>query len=141
MLASNGYKVGLIGGKADKEICSEIINSTKHDINDYSGAERITETLEYINKAIVVISNDSAAMHIAAARNKPVITIFGSTVREFGFEPYKVPHKLIEVAELSCRPCTHIGRAECPKKHFKCMKEIEPEEVYKSALKLINSRR
>ena len=77
MLAGAGYKVGLIGGKADKEICSEIINAAKHDINDYSGAVSIKETLEYINKAILVISNDSAAMHIAAARNKPVIAIFG----------------------------------------------------------------
>ncbi|MGZ4038771.1 MAG: glycosyltransferase family 9 protein, partial [Bacteroidia bacterium] len=52
---------------------------------------------------------------------------------EFGMYPYK-PHpasKLLEVKGLSCRPCSKLGYAACPKGHFKCMNEIEATAILK----------
>jgi heptosyltransferase-2 len=68
-------------------------------------------------------------MHVAAASGVPVMTIFGSSVREFGFQPYGVKNFILENKSLSCRPCSHIGKPECPKKHFKCMKDLTPQSV------------
>ena len=69
-------------------------------------------------------------MHMATAIQTPVLAIFGSTVKELGFFPYLAEARIIENSGLSCRPCSHIGRHYCPKKHFKCMEEVTPEKVY-----------
>jgi heptosyltransferase-2 len=66
-------------------------------------------------------------MHTATAVGIPVIAFYGSTVKEFGFTPYKAKNLILENNYLSCRPCTHIGRSSCPKKHFKCMKDVSPQ--------------
>lgn len=79
----------------------------------------------------VVISNDSGLMHIVCARKRPVISIFGSTVREFGFYPYNSDSKIFEVDGLKCRPCSHRGYDSCPKQHLHCMKKIEPENIFR----------
>jgi heptosyltransferase-2 len=76
-----------------------------------------------------IVSNDSGLMHTASAVGIPVIAIIGSTVKEFGFMPRGVRNLILENKSLSCRPCSHIGKSSCPKKHFKCMKEITPESV------------
>lgn len=137
MLANDGYEIGLIGGKDDFEICEQIAKSAKCKISNYSGTDSVQLSSELISSSILLVSNDSAAMHFAAAIQTPIVAIFGSTVPELGFAPYHSEHLIIET-ELSCRPCTHIGRANCPKKHFNCMKQISPKSVYYSALKLIS---
>jgi ADP-heptose:LPS heptosyltransferase len=68
-------------------------------------------------------------MHIAAAMKRKIVALFGSTVKEFGFFPIVTENKVVERPGLYCRPCSHIGRKECPEGHFRCMKEIEVDEV------------
>ncbi len=66
-------------------------------------------------------------MHIAAAFQKNIISVWGNTVPEFGMYPYmpSKESKIVEVKNLSCRPCSKIGFEKCPKGHFKCMNEID----------------
>ena len=68
-------------------------------------------------------------MHIAAAFRKPVLSLWGNTVPEFGMYPYydqaSVLNFLLQVKNLSCRPCSKIGYDECPLGHFKCMEMID----------------
>jgi len=61
----------------------------------------------------------------------------GSSVKEFGFFPYGVENKIIEVEGLDCRPCSHIGKESCPRKHFRCMLETTPEMVYRAAAEML----
>jgi heptosyltransferase-2 len=68
-------------------------------------------------------------MHIATAAGIPTIAIFGPTVKEFGFFPRAKNAIVLENKDLDCRPCTTIGLDHCPKGHFKCMREIEPNAV------------
>ncbi len=119
----------LIGGTADKETTDFILKNSSVEINDYSCSESILKTAEIIDKCGLLISSDSGVMHIAAARQTPVIAIFGSTVSEFGFAPYRVKSKIIQ-KDIPCRPCTHIGRSSCPKSHFKCMDLISVKDVF-----------
>jgi heptosyltransferase-2 len=79
-------------------------------------------------------------MHIAAARKRKVVAIFGPTVKELGFFPFGTESIVVENMQLHCRPCTHIGLAACPKGHFKCMNEISIEQVVESANTLLQSR-
>ncbi len=76
-------------------------------------------------------------MHLASLLQVPTIAIFGSTVKEFGFFPIYEKSLIIENKNLNCRPCSHIGRADCPEKHFKCMNEIQTELILEKVFELI----
>ena len=77
-----------------------------------------------------LLTNDTGLMHMAAAVGIPIVAIFGSTVKEFGFFPYRADATILENNDLWCRPCTHIGRKRCPLGHFNCMRKISVEQVY-----------
>ena len=70
-------------------------------------------------------------MHIAAALNKRVISIFGGTEKRLGFTPYNnaANNVMIENTNLSCRPCHKHGLSACPKGHFKCMNDLDMQKV------------
>lgn len=127
----------LLGGPKDSEICAHIKSAVERSVNDCSGSKSIIETAEYLDECSLLITNDTGVMHIAAARQVPICAIFGSTVREFGFAPYRVKHEIVE-KNLKCRPCTHIGRANCPKKHFDCMNKISPLDIMSSMERLLD---
>ncbi|MBK8944204.1 MAG: glycosyltransferase family 9 protein [Ignavibacteriae bacterium] len=128
----------LFGGKDDKEICEKISNKIPNSVN-LSNDDELLKTAEVMKKCKVVICNDSGLMHLALAVNIPVIAIFGSTVKEFGFAPYKGKSLVLENNSLSCRPCSHIGLAECPQKHFKCMLDITPQFVFQKTSEFIKN--
>lgn len=118
----------LLGSTADTDVCTAIANATQAPVIRADGAATIEQTVRVIDTCDAVVSNDSGVMHLAAARRKPVVAIFGSTVPAFGFAPYGTPHVVAE-HDVACRPCTHIGRSTCPKQHFACMRGIEVEAV------------
>ena len=80
-------------------------------------------------------------MHIAAALKKPIISIWGNTIPEFGMTAYygttEIKNKIFEVEKLSCRPCTKIGFDECPKKHFKCMQMQDIDAIVNITMKFV----
>jgi heptosyltransferase II len=78
--------------------------------------------------ARVIVSNDSAALHLGPALGVPTVGIFGSTVPAFGFAPRGPRDAVVETA-LSCRPCGVHGRSRCPLGHHRCMRDIEPGAV------------
>ncbi|MGA2295927.1 MAG: glycosyltransferase family 9 protein [FCB group bacterium] len=121
-------EIYLIGGVDDKPITDQIKSELNFEINDFSNSSSILKTAGIISQCNLLITNDTGVMHIAAARNVPVIAIFGSSVKDFGFTPYRVPNTIVE-KEVPCRPCSHIGRSKCPKKHFNCMMKIQVEDV------------
>lgn len=134
-LESAGYKVILFGGMDEAKSADEISRHLSGAIN-FCG-NNLSQTAANIKICRAVYTNDSGLMHLATAMEVPVIAFFGSTVKEFGFYPYKAKSIELEIKDLSCRPCTHIGRANCPKGHFKCMKEIKPELAFQSFKNLL----
>ena len=128
-LTQDGYMIVLFGGKIDKEICAELVNRISGAIN-LSNNDELLQTAADMKLCKAVICNDSGLMHTASAAGTKVIAIFGSTVKEFGFAPFNCSNLILENNSLTCRPCSHIGRSDCPKKHFDCMKDIKPEFVF-----------
>jgi heptosyltransferase-2 len=129
-LESAGYKIVLFGGLEEVELCFELENKIKNVLNLCNTS--ILQAGSDMKMCKAIYTNDSGLMHLASAVKVPVIAFFGSTVREFGFYPYKAKSIQLENENLSCRPCTHIGRKSCPKIHFKCLKEIKPELAFNS---------
>lgn len=136
-LELNGYKVVLFGGKDEQDTVGEIESQLKQPINLCN--DSILKTAANMKMCSLIYTNDSGAMHLACSVKVPVIAFFGSTVREFGFFPYKAQNVVLELDNLPCRPCTHIGRKSCPLTHFKCMRDITPELAFKSLQRLQTS--
>ena len=131
-----GLRIALLGGRSDIEICARLSEKIKDSLNLCSNNE-LFQTAAAMRRCKAVVCNDSGLMHLACAVGVPVITIFGSSVREFGFAPYKCKNLILENKNLKCRPCSHIGRESCPKGHFKCMRDILPEQLLAAVTQLM----
>tara|TARA_Y100001958_G_scaffold95620_1_gene65584 strand:- start:2993 stop:3970 length:978 start_codon:yes stop_codon:yes gene_type:complete len=105
------------------EVLSKLNKNTK--IYNYCGKLSIPESASILKLSKTVYSHDTGFMHIAAALNKNVVSIFGSTHPDLGFYPYRTSFSIIQNNNLDCRPCTKIGLSSCPVGHFKCMMDIK----------------
>ncbi len=133
------FPIVLAGGKEDYEV-GEFIKSGESNVINLCGSISINGTASIIEQSSLVISHDTAVMHIAAAYKKDVLSVWGNTVPEFGMYPY-LPGENSVVFErngLKCRPCSKIGFKKCPKKHFKCMKGIKTAEISETANNILS---
>ena len=108
------------GSETDMIIC-RLIEANCSNVINLCGKLNINELANVIFYSDFVICNDSAILHLAEALGKKAVAVFGSTVKEFGFFPQLKQSKVLEIIDLKCRPCTHIGRENCPEGHFNCM--------------------
>ncbi|MFP4528308.1 MAG: glycosyltransferase family 9 protein, partial [Candidatus Kapaibacterium sp.] len=123
-----GASIATFGGAADVDICRFIISLARANIRDLSGSTSIARTASRLDEYDLLVTNDTGMMHIAAARRVPVVAIFGSTVPELGFAPWGTLSQIVRT-NLRCQPCTHIGREDCPKGHFRCMLDLNPVDI------------
>jgi heptosyltransferase-2 len=129
-LAADDYRVFLIGGAEDRELCQSIVaRAGSERVHSYAGDLTILQSAELIRRSRVLICNDSAPMHLALAVGTPVVAIFGATVPAFGFAPYGPQDRVVEITGLSCRPCSIHGGNRCPIETFECMRNISSTMV------------
>lgn len=124
--------VVVVGGMAEYEIGEHIRAQSGWRVLSFCGKLDLLESAALLEKASVVCANDTGMLHIAEALNVPVVGIYGPTVQQFGFFPILPQSKVVEVKNLKCRPCTKMGKNNCPKKHFNCMKQISADRVYET---------
>lgn len=127
------FPIVLIGGAEDSEKGERIVKAVGTRIFNACGKFGINQSAALIKMAMLVLTNDTGMMHIAAAFRKKIISFWGNTDPRFGMTPY-LPNDanssiLFEVTGLSCRPCSKLGFDACPKGHFDCMQKISEEEV------------
>jgi len=135
------WPVVLLGGPEDRENGQAIRNlSENKQVLNSCGELSLNESASLVRQAGIIISNDTGLMHIAAAFKKPIISIWGNTVPEFGMYPYEPDNSekvvIAEVKGLSCRPCSKIGYEKCPKKHFKCMMDQDEAFIVNEVMRL-----
>ena len=118
-------QVVLLGGPEDAERGEFIAKSAGKHVFNACGKFKLDQSAFLIKMSEKVISHDTGLMHIAAAFNKPIFSVWGNTIPEFGMYPYQVDQSYIfQVSDLTCRPCSKIGHEACPKGHFKCMNNL-----------------
>ena len=126
----------LLGDKSDFAIGELLVKDIGKNIFNACGIFSLNESAALVKSSFRVISNDTGLMHIAAAFKKDIVSVWGNTIPGFGMYPYygeknvaaKKPESiLLEVSNLSCRPCSKIGFEKCPRGHFKCMLEIQED--------------
>ncbi len=122
------YPVVFLGGKEDEAYGQKVksaIRNSQSAILNAAGQYSLNQSASLVRQAKVVVTNDTGLMHIAAAFKKPVVSIWGNTIPEFGMSPYygnnQIQNSKFEVQNLNCRPCSKLGYDSCPKRHFNCM--------------------
>jgi ADP-heptose:LPS heptosyltransferase len=121
----------LLGGKEDVIKAEMVSIEVGKTCFNSCGKFNLNQSASIVKQSIAVISHDTGLMHIAAALKKKIISVWGSTVPEFGMYPYLPAEgsEAMEMKGLPCRPCTKIGYETCPLGHFKCMNLIDENKI------------
>ena len=120
----NGWQVLLFGSDKDIPVTTQINVLTQNQCIDLGGKTKLGEAIDLMSLCDTIVSNDSGLMHVAAALNKQLIAIFGSS------DPFHTPpmnaSAVIEYLGLECSPCF---KRTCPLKHLNCLKQITPTKI------------
>lgn len=135
------YQVVLIGGAEDKTLCENLIKDEGKSVYIAAGDFSFIETVELLKSCSLLICNDSAPTHLGICADIPVLTVYCSTVPEFGFYPYNNNSDYISFDELDCKPCGIHGFNNCPTGTYDCAKLLDPNLVISKVESLISSAR
>lgn len=135
-LQRHGFSVWLIGSAKDQEVAEKIIALGNPACRNLCGSTGLDDAIALLSCAQLVISNDSGLMHLAAALDRPMLALFGSSSPQF--TPPLSPHAEVIKLELKCSPCF---KRECPLGHFNCMNQLTPEIVWKKIERMQSIRR
>lgn len=121
--------VVLLGGPEDLERGSWIAEKLGPRVYNACGSIRFEAAAFLVSRARAVLTHDTSLMHVAAAFNKKIVSVWGHNIPEFGNEAFRVDQSFKIGLELPCRPCSKNGSESCPKGHFRCMRDIPEAEV------------
>jgi ADP-heptose:LPS heptosyltransferase len=124
--------VVVLGGKEDATTGQLLEKDFADKVFSACGKFSIHQSASIVKQADKVITSDTGLMHIASAFKKDIISLWGNTIPGFGMYPYlpSKNSKILEVKNLSCRPCSKLGYRKCPKGHFRCMQDIEVNAIF-----------
>ncbi len=120
--------VVILGGPGDRAAAEAIAAVGGDAAASAAGSFSLTGTAALLKRSRALVSCDTGVLHLATAVGTPLVGLYGPTVEEFGFFPYRARATVLQ-RELSCRPCSTHGGPVCPLGHHRCMTEITPEEV------------
>ena len=131
LIEHKNFNFVLLGGNSEQEMAEKIMAGAGSNVVNLCGKLSINQSASVVSQARLVISNDTGLMHIAAAFQKKILSVWGNTVPQLGMHPYLPGEgsRMLEVKGLKCRPCSKLGKHECPKKHFECMNRISEASI------------
>jgi len=128
LAAQQGYAVWLIGSPKDATIGEAIVAASNGGCVNLCGKTSLEDAIDLIAAASLVISNDSGLMHVAAALQRPLLALYGSSSPVF--TPPLSPLAQVVRIDIACSPCF---KRECPLRHFDCMRKLTPAAVWQHA--------
>src|SRR5690348_13862272 len=129
-------RIVVIGSGGDAPLADAVSAAEPSAINA-AGELSLLASAELIGRCGVVVTNDSAPLHLASAMGTPTVAIFGPTVPDFGFGPLAPLASVVGEDTLPCRPCDRHGPQHCPLGHHRCMRDLAPALVAERALTLL----
>lgn len=131
---AEGWDIWFFGSKQDESVIESIREALDAPTTSYAAKIDLMQTIDLFASVSAVVSNDSGLMHLAAALEKPVVAIYGSTSPIFT-PPLGVKAKVVQ-NKVACSPCF---KRTCPLDHFACMREVTPNKVSKALQELETS--
>ncbi len=122
-LVHQGMRVSVIGDASVADVARDLPG-----VGNLAGKTSMQEAAQIVASASILVANDSAPVHLASLQNVPVLAIFGPTIPEFGFGPFSRYSAVVE-QNLTCRPCSDHGTADCPLGTHECMNTITVDMV------------
>lgn len=136
---SKGYGVVILGGADDAASADAIEQSVGADILNLTGKLSLLESAAVVSRLQLLVTNDSAPLHLASARGIPVVAAFCATIPEFGFGPWNVPSEVVGVDGLPCRPCGSHGSQTCPTGTWACINQLPAAAVIAAGERLLQN--
>jgi lipopolysaccharide heptosyltransferase II len=130
-LGERGLSLVTVGGADDRSLGEALVPLALNA----AGVSSPQQTGALLAQARLVVSGDTGVMHMATGVGTPVVALFGPTVRQFGFLPYRGRAEVLE-RSLDCRPCSVMGGSRCPMGHHRCLVDIQADDVVGAAQRL-----
>ncbi|MCM8795940.1 MAG: lipopolysaccharide heptosyltransferase II [Candidatus Omnitrophica bacterium] len=127
-------KIILVGDKDDILITEYIAKNSPVEVLDLAGKTTLTQLAALLKKITLLITNDSAVLHLGSYLNIPVVAIFGPTNEE-KYGPWSEINAVVK-KEILCRPCE---KAQCRFANLDCLKLIKVEDVLRQVRKVLDS--
>lgn len=128
LLAAGQRPLVVAGGERERTLGKSLAALDPARVENRCGAESLSGSARLVADAARILVGDTGLLHMADGAGTPGVALFGSSVRELGFWPDGRGPTPLEV-ELPCRPCSHVGRDECPQGHFRCLRDLTPARV------------
>ncbi len=131
LLNNKSYDIFIFGGGLSERKIAKSFEDEFEKVSSLIGKFSLEEEIEIMSNLDLMISMDSANMHIAALTGIKIVSIWGSTHPFAGFSPFIADEKsfIIQNENLDCRPCSVFGNKICYKKTLECFETIKPEEI------------
>jgi len=132
-----GEPIVVLGSAADAGLAAEVAAAAPGRAHSAAGALSLRESAAILEQSALLITNDSAPLHLATGVGTPVVAVFGPTAPSQGFGPLGSRNRVVQESGLWCRPCSPHGPALCPFGHHACMRNIGVERVLSAAASLL----
>lgn len=138
--AKDNVRLVVLGAAGDAPLAQAIADAVAArggaPVIDAAGALSLLGSAAMLRRCRVLVTNDSAPLHLASAMNTPTVALFGPTVPSLGFGPLAEQHVVMGRMELACRPCHAHGPMRCPLRHWQCMQALAVSDVEAAARSL-----
>ncbi|MFH7564607.1 lipopolysaccharide heptosyltransferase II [Oceanimonas smirnovii] len=132
---AQGRQVWIFGSAKDVPVAETIKHYLPAELQQHchvlAGKTSLHQAIDLMALSTAVVSNDSGLMHIAAALQRPLVGVYGSTSPQY--TPPLAEKVAVVHTDIECRPCF---KRECPLGHLKCLKELPPQRVIDALAKL-----
>ncbi|MCM2327518.1 MAG: lipopolysaccharide heptosyltransferase II [Lysobacter sp.] len=122
--AGMGHRVWLFGSARDAAITAEVGRLAGVEVADLAGRTSLDEAIDLLSLASRVVTNDSGLMHVAAALDRPMAAVFGSSSPAYT-PPLSARARIVSL-HLDCSPCF---KRDCPLGHTNCLEKLDPAQV------------
>jgi heptosyltransferase-2 len=137
-------RVVVIGAAGDAPLAAAIGEAVRQrggrPVLDATGRLSLLGSAALLARCTLLVTNDSAPLHLASAMNTPTVALFGPTVPSMGFGPLADRQVVLGRHELTCRPCSAHGGQACPLGHWQCMRDVQPSAVTEQIVREMRAR-
>lgn len=123
-MCGQGWAIWVLGSEKDREVAEEVCALAGPGCINLAGRTTLAQAVDLMAMASAVVSNDSGLMHVAAALDRPLVAVYGSS--DPGFTPPLSKNARIVSLSLPCSPCF---KRQCPLGHLNCLETLRPERV------------